>query len=143
MTIKLGRPAVSELSCFSAVDRLWSLPLGFLLPPPPTATYISSFYFYYFQRRYSNPPQTQNHRPSLTCSNPSTPSSTKGRRLSRNLSNSQRQSPPPLIDAFTDLPSSHRSSNDAKSYLKPTMASMLKAPSRPKRSSITMATFRY
>ena len=174
VTVKLGRPAVSELSCFtcfSAVGRLWSLPLSAnSLLSPPSETYSTSFNFFYYHHdppqnkteinkkisNYINHPFLGRNRPTPTSvlSSPSTSSS--NRRLSTTTTSSDAVPAPPT--SYTLIPSSlrkqsrtevtsppsDRSSNDTKSYLKPTVASLLKAPSRSKRSSLTTpATFRY
>ena len=146
VTVKLGRPAISEISCFSAVDKgmlTFSLPLTTNLT---TTQYYHSFSFVDRRPAPKTPPSTRLRSPLSSCSSSSStssrlnagtaaaeaaaathpsrvvpvkPDTSSNRRPSRMSHSNVPPSPSPL---------SLRSSTDAKSYLKPTKASSLKAP---------------
>lgn len=122
VTVKLGRPAFSEISCFSRLDaglRTVQLPI-FDNPLLPNASS-------YTTRRISAPLVPLSSSSATSSSNQwvprrhSTPSNPTG--------SSSR--PPRILPLASQLPphSNRQSSIDPKSYLKPTTASLLKKSS--------------
>lgn len=146
VTVKFGRPAISEISCFSAVDK------GMLTYSLPLTTNITQYYhsFSFVDKRPAPKTSLPVRKRSVDATPPSTRPTPPLSRLNTASAATEAAYPSRVVPFKPDTSSNRRpsrisqscvpptpssplslcSSTDAKSYLKPTKASSLKAPPR-------------